>query len=553
MKIVFYKLLRIKSLLSWLTALIISAVIVSCSGSNDTGAPLSSSEPINVNKDDLRLVISSESIENSPVTLANGGVVKVTNPCQLLIRPEITIYANAPGGDLSTGIRKISLPSYAINAILPVYYDKKVDRLEIIDGVSQYNVPVTAAIIDPGDNVIYPGFSFDVIFPPCDISDSINIFTNTGLGTREVPYKIKGPFELELVSYLINNDEFNNGWKYIDKFYELSGDIDLGVSRPPWLNEDGLDRGFHPIASNTGNYGFKFSGSFDCRGYTISNLYIDRGRQDNVGLFGNSVGTVKNCSLINVNVRGGTNVGGLIGRHSADVGLGGLISNTYVTGTVAASGHNIGGLVGSNKYSTIRNSYFTGVVLGSNNVGGLAGYNIGLIEDAYATGSVIGSVNVGGLVGEYKLVPGIRRSIANSYVANSIFGTDGSIYLGHLIGKFTSDTPGVISSVYYNSDTTITVNGVSLENNGVGFPSDDPNINAYYSARELTRINPLPLSSKDLLSGKNFFRGWSEEIWDFSAGYYPRLKSVPCPNRQHLEPTPTSCGDLQKLPSPVPF
>ena len=76
------------------------------------------------------------------------------------------------------------------------------------------------------------------------------------------------------------------------------------------------------------------------------------------------------------------------------------ISDSYATGSVSGT-ENVGGLVGLNQ-GDIRDSYATGFVSGrGDNVGGLVGFQAtgSLISFSYATGSVSGNNPVGGLVG----------------------------------------------------------------------------------------------------------------------------------------------------------
>jgi len=75
---------------------------------------------------------------------------------------------------------------------------------------------------------------------------------------------------------------------------------------------------------------------------------------------------------------------------------GGYGGNSYATGTVSGSS-NVGGLVGANAYSTVSNSYATGAVTGSSSVGGVTDY--GLVSNSHAAGKVSGSSNIGGLLG----------------------------------------------------------------------------------------------------------------------------------------------------------
>jgi len=114
--------------------------------------------------------------------------------------------------------------------------------------------------------------------------------------------------------------------------------------------------------------------------------------------------------------------GGLVGENN-----GGIISHSYATGSVLADGYTVGGLVGENN-GTIINTYSTGnVESADSSIGGLVGYNSfeGVIQNSYSTGNIMGVDRVGGLVG---FNDGI---ITNSFsTATSIIGdsrTGGSV------------------------------------------------------------------------------------------------------------------------------
>ena len=164
----------------------------------------------------------------------------------------------------------------------------------------------------------------------------------------------------------------------LDADYKLIQDIDASETEN-WNN----GQGFNPIGEgdNDGkqpNAEF-FTGSFDGQNHTISNLSINRLDDDYVGLFGliGEGGEVKNVGVINVNITGNTNVGGLVGKN-----YNGNISNSYSTGNVSGD-IRVGGLVGEN-YGTVSNSYSTGNVTGeSDYVGGLVGYNDESVSDSY--------------------------------------------------------------------------------------------------------------------------------------------------------------------------
>ncbi|MEJ2414359.1 MAG: GLUG motif-containing protein, partial [Sulfurimonas sp.] len=155
--------------------------------------------------------------------------------------------------------------------------------------------------------------------------------------------------------------------------------------------------GWNPI----GDSGTKFTGTFDGVGNTIGDLYINRPTEDNIGLFGYTTNSsvIKNIGLVDADVTGHWNVGGLVGYSY------GSITNAYATGSVnggGSSGGDVGGLIGINAGGTISNSYATGSVFGASwDVGGLVGWNNnGIITNSYALGSVTGTnLDIGGLVG----------------------------------------------------------------------------------------------------------------------------------------------------------
>ncbi len=146
--------------------------------------------------------------------------------------------------------------------------------------------------------------------------------------------------------------------------------------------------GFSPI----GHSGTYFSGTYDGNGHTISNLFISRSSTSAVGFIGypNSSGSITRLGLVNVNIRGQSYVGGVVGDCS------GTVSDCYSTGTVSGSSSIVGGLVGGVVEGTISNSYSTASVNGSNYVGGLVGYLLeATVTNCYSTGSS----NHSGLVG----------------------------------------------------------------------------------------------------------------------------------------------------------
>jgi hypothetical protein len=138
----------------------------------------------------------------------------------------------------------------------------------------------------------------------------------------------------------------------LDASYELVNDIDCS----------GFN-GFNSIGA--------FYGGLDGQGYVVENLVISEGSSNRASLieFLSSGAEVKNIGLVNADITGNNEVGGLVGYNT------GSVSNSYVTGSVSGNEY-VGGLVGYNG-GDVSNSYSTASVPGNDHVGGLVGQNGG--------------------------------------------------------------------------------------------------------------------------------------------------------------------------------
>jgi len=193
-----------------------------------------------------------------------------------------------------------------------------------------------------------------------------------GSGTEANPYLIDTPEQLNAIGI------FPCEWAW-DKHFRLMADIDCSMYK---------DVPFNPVGVG---YRWPFMGVFEGNGHTISNFTYHSNLAD-AGLFGNLTGEVRNLGLIDVDVSGAWNVGGLAGS------MGGIVSNCYVTGRV--SGHyDVGGLAGRPNGS-FQNCYSMAEISGDCRVGGLVGLNDGgFIYNCYANGKVTAREQAGGLVG----------------------------------------------------------------------------------------------------------------------------------------------------------
>jgi len=272
-----------------------------------------------------------------------------------------------------------------------------------------------------------------------------------GNGTADDPYQIADWYRL---------DDVRN---YLSSHFILINDLDSNSIGYMDLASSSAHegKGWQPIAINN-----TFVGSFDGQGYEISDLFINRpdesevglfgavgqagiienigvtgnvtGYDDTAGLVGRNLGTVSN-SYSTCNVIGNLNVGGLVGKTDNSEGA---VTDSYATGNVTGD-YNVGGLVGWNREGTMSNSYATGRVTGSDNVGGLVGKNSNPISNSYATGRVTGSDNVGGLVGRNDK----NGNVSDSYSTGSVTG---STHVGGLIGR----NAGTESNSFWDTETS---------------------------------------------------------------------------------------------------
>ena len=187
-----------------------------------------------------------------------------------------------------------------------------------------------------------------------------------GLGTTEQPYLISDAYDLGAMIYYSS-----------PAHYRLTASIDLSGVR--W-----------PVAVIP-----SFGGRFDGNGLQISHLTVVGAGQ--LGLFGEveSDAQVTNLGVVDVNIIGSdAAVGSLAGRNR------GAVTGCYSTGVVSGTDR-VGGLLGTDSGTGIVTDCYSSVATsGGWQVGGLVGANYrGTVIRCYATGPVSGDQDVGGLVG----------------------------------------------------------------------------------------------------------------------------------------------------------
>ena len=216
--------------------------------------------------------------------------------------------------------------------------------------------------------------------------------------------------------------------------YELVTDLDFNTgasTRTDDLYYNG-GAGWEPIGTCDAVYAYGcnsfdpgYAAAFKGNGHVIHNLFIQRPREEYVGLFGflNHGSRIEGVGLRDASVEGRNYVGGLAGQAGALNTSGTAIVSSYATGAVRGELY-VGGLVGVNRGEIVA-SYTTGAARGKGDVGGLAGLNGGEIVASYATGAVSGVNAVGGLVGYH------WGEIVASYATGAARGES---FVGGLVG-----------------------------------------------------------------------------------------------------------------------
>ena len=291
------------------------------------------------------------------------------------------------------------------------------------------------------------------------------------------------------------------------KGYELMRDLDFdnpthyrtGRVNTAWTG----GAGWQPIGTSL----YPFTATFKGNGYTISNLRVNRADNDG-GLFGVIDGSesdvvIEGLGLIDVDIVGGTHVGGLVGTNRA-----GDIRRSYVTGYVVARGDGtsaiVGGLVGRNVAGSITESYSETQVKGNLSAGlsvalagGLVALNDGRgrIENSCTAGSVIGSVGVGGMVGEN------NGSVHNSYAVSRVIGIGALSTVGGLVAV----NDAVVDDSYWD----IEVSGIASSAGGTSATTA--------VLRSSTPTSPI----------NSIYKDWDTDVWEFAdTNRYPELKAI---------------------------
>ena len=316
---------------------------------------------------------------------------------------------------------------------------------------------------------------------------------------------------------------------------------------------DDTDVGWQPIRG--------FASIFNGNGHIISNLQINRIGENGVGLFAavHQLGRVENIDLVYPNVRGNSNVGGLVGNNN------GVVINSYVrdydtdattrdtSKYIEAIEGSVGGLVGRNDGGGANIGYIvnSGAVINVQiststdsigaNAGGLTGFNPNgaEIRNSYARGTVKGPCGVGGLTANnFSTVPSDperNSKIINSYATgNVITGFGNCNDAGNVrSGGLTAVNNGLISNSYTTSCFSSGSAAVASTRRGGVVQNNSGTINnSYYQTTDCKGLQQTPSGSAKTQSelqtataNSGIYQAWSLADWDFGdSSHYPALR-----------------------------
>ena len=214
----------------------------------------------------------------------------------------------------------------------------------------------------------------------------------------------------------------------------------------------------------------QYDGTFDGARHTISGIYCVSDTIEEAGIFQN---TIDNAIVENIGVldsyyclKKGYNVGGIVGYNC------GIIRNCYNEGMVSSLYNNdnyLGGICGMNGGGIITGCYNKGKVANSvweTRAGGICGRSTNTILNCYNTGSVTGGSRVGGICGsnDSSTTSGRIENCYNIGTINSSIIDDG--YKRNI--AVIDDAKAVVENCYYLEN-----NYIALEDGTFGMAEDD--------------------------------------------------------------------------------
>jgi len=243
--------------------------------------------------------------------------------------------------------------------------------------------------------------------------------------------------ELAGLAMLVNNSH-NGGSDFRGKTVVLVKNIDL-KDWGEWVPIGTVGTVGHEDGTYDVGVARPFSGVFDGNGKAVAGLVVSE-PPDYKGLFGVvKYGEVKNLDVVDAHVSVGYNCGAVVGRL-----VNGTVSNSYSSGIVTGTDC-VGGISGRVTNGTVTSCYSTAKVGAYLSVGGIVGRidEDGKVTNCYSTGAVGNDPKYkdhpryGGYVTEPQVVGGVVGWVIDGEVTNcySTGEIRGYSEIGGIVGK----------------------------------------------------------------------------------------------------------------------
>ena len=246
-------------------------------------------------------------------------------------------------------------------------------------------------------------------------------FSGSGSGTENDPYLILNPIHLNQLRNYLNQSGV---------YFKLMADIDL----TEFLEDENPTQGWQPVGSSSA----AFKGILDGNGKSVSGLWMKRGNNDYVGLFGYTDGaTIKDLEITATTIEGANNVGGISG-YSANTTISGCSFIGSINGTSCVGGY----VGGSGDYMNLTsNKASVTINCTGDNVGGFIGKNeaynsLSITGCILRNGNIRGNNYIGGCCGAIIGTHDKVNSISNSFCYTDISGNN---YVGGICGNSSND------------------------------------------------------------------------------------------------------------------
>lgn len=277
-------------------------------------------------------------------------------------------------------------------------------------------------------------------------------------GNLANPYKVRYVKDLIYISNMVANDT-----NYSSKYFQMLNDINYnnGV-----IDSSSL---YNPIGDRAN---FKpFSGNFNGLRNAIANYSFSDTTKNNIGFFGYTRNaTIQRLGISNINISAKDTVGGLVANADST-----KIRGCFVYGYIKG-GNNVGGLVGYGKgtasTSVIDTSFTNTSIDALTNVGGLVGnHNGGTINNSYSNSEIYSSTNannyVGGIIGYASSSSNINYVYSTCKIIRNGTNTNFGKIIGNNIGNNTNCYSRDSVFVNYTNSNTTGYNGTSMNNAGL--------------------------------------------------------------------------------------